>query len=65
MVVVSSGMSAVDLARIQTRLGRENGVGYVLVNVSDAYVDLRDRVGSVEEFWEGPRDAEARDPTLS
>jgi hypothetical protein len=61
MVVVSSGMSVVDLARIQTRLGREKGVGYVLVNVSDAYVDLRDRVGSVEEFWEGPHDAEATD----
>jgi len=58
MVVVSSGMSAVDLARIQTRLGREKGVGYVLVNVSDAYVDLKDRVGPVEEFWEGLRDTE-------
>jgi len=65
MVVVSSGMSVVDLARIQTRLGREKGVGYVLVNVSDAYVDLRDRVGPVEEFWEGPGDAEAGDPSLS
>ncbi|MBW1905723.1 MAG: hypothetical protein JRJ24_10535, partial [Deltaproteobacteria bacterium] len=43
MVVVSSGMSVVELARIRTRLGREKGVGYVLVNVSDAYVDLRDR----------------------
>ena len=61
MVVVSSGMSAVDLARIHTRLGREKGVGYVLVNVSDAYVDLKDRVGPVEEFWEGLRDTEAVD----
>jgi hypothetical protein len=58
MVVVSSGMSAVDLARIQTRLGREKGVGYVLVNVSDAYVDLKDRVGPVEGFWEGLRDTD-------
>jgi hypothetical protein len=61
MVVVSSGVSAVDLARIHTRLGREQGVGYVLVNVRDAYVDLKDRVGSVEEFWEGLRDAEPVD----
>lgn len=61
MVVVSSGMSAVDLARIHTRLGRENGVGYVLVNVSDAYVDLKDRVGPVEEFWAGLRDADPLD----
>ena len=62
MVVVSSGMSVIDLARLQTRLGRDKGVGYVLVNVSDAYVDLQDRVGSVEEFWEGPRAAAAKDP---
>jgi hypothetical protein len=64
VVVVSSGMSVVELARIQTRLGREKGVGYVLVNVNDAYVDLPDRVGSVVEFWEGPSDPEKRDPRL-
>jgi uncharacterized protein involved in exopolysaccharide biosynthesis len=52
MVVVSSGMSGLDLARVRTRLGREDGVGYVLVNVSDAYVDLEDRVGPVEAFWQ-------------
>ena len=57
-------MSVIELARLQTRLGRQEGVGYVLVNVGDAYVDLRDRVGSVEEFWEGPRAAEAKDPRL-
>ncbi len=64
MVVVSSGMSVIDLARLQTRLGREKGVGYVLVNVGDAYVDLRDRVGSAEEFWAGPRDTESKGPRL-
>jgi uncharacterized protein involved in exopolysaccharide biosynthesis len=58
MVVVSSGMSAMDLARVHTRLGRESGVGFVLVNLSDAYVDLHDRVGPVSEFWEGARDKE-------
>ena len=40
-------------------------IGYVLVNVGDAYVDLHDRVGPVEEFWEGLRDTEPRDPRLS
>jgi uncharacterized protein involved in exopolysaccharide biosynthesis len=64
MVVVSSGMSVVDLARLPTRLGRDKGVGYVLVNVDDAYVDLHDRVGPVEAFWEGPRDTDAKDPRL-
>jgi hypothetical protein len=61
MVVVSSGISVVDLARVHMRLGREKGVGYVLVNVSDAYVDLHDRVGSVEEFWEGALDTEGKE----
>lgn len=64
MVVVSSGMSVIDLARLQTRLGRDEGVGYVLVNVGDAYVDLHDRVGPVETFWEGPREPETQDPRL-
>lgn len=61
LVVVSSGMSVIDLARIQTRLGREAGVGYVLVNVGDAYVDLQDRVGPVEEFWGSAGDSDAKD----
>jgi len=65
MVVVSSGISVIDLARIKTRLGRDDGVGYVLVNVRDAYVDLPDRVGSVEEFWEDPSHTEAKDPSRS
>jgi len=63
-VVVSSGMSVIDLARVQTRLGRDKGIGYVLVNLSDAYVDLQDRVGSVEAFWEGLGDPSTNDPRL-
>lgn len=58
MVVVSSGISVIELARIQTRLGRAKGVGYILVNVGDAYVDLQDRVGPVDEFWESTSEAE-------
>ncbi len=58
VVVVSSGMNVVDLSRIRTRLGREQGVGYVLVNLRDEYVDLEDRVGEVEEFWGGPSQPE-------
>jgi len=58
MVVVSSGISVIELARIQTRLGRTKAVGYVLVNLGDAYVDLQDRAGPVEEFWESASEAE-------
>jgi len=53
IVVVSSGISVVELSRIPTRLGRSAGLGYVLVDIDDAYVDLPDRVGPVEEFWGG------------
>ena len=62
IVVVSSGLSAVDLTRVPTRLGRDKGVGYILVNLEDAYVDTQDRVGPVEEFWQGERDSEASGP---
>jgi capsule polysaccharide export protein KpsE/RkpR len=64
MVVVSSGLSAVELTRIKTRLGREQGVGYVLVNLEDAYLDTEDRVGAVEQFWQGTGDAESAEPRL-
>jgi hypothetical protein len=59
LVVVSSGLSVVELTRIKTRLGRDAGVGYVLVNLEDAYLDTKDRVGPVEEFWRGARDADS------
>ena len=64
MVVVSSGLSAVELKRIKTRLGRYKGVGYVLVNLEDAYLDTEDRVGPVEEFWQGTTDAEPTERRL-
>jgi len=65
IVVVSSGLSVIELTRVQTRLGRNKGVGYVLVNVDDAYVDAEDRVGPVEEFWQGARELESGDRARS
>jgi hypothetical protein len=62
IVVVSSGSSVVDLARVKTRLGRTSGVGFVLVNVQDAYVDVEDRVGPVVEFWQGEHRASTTEP---
>ncbi len=61
IVVVSSGMSSLSLSRLPTRLGREAGLGYVLIDVTDDYVDLPDRVGPVEAFWEGSLSAEPSD----
>ncbi|MEM8606668.1 MAG: hypothetical protein AAGF92_06160 [Myxococcota bacterium] len=60
LVVVSSGMNVLELRRVTTRLGREEGVGYVLVNLPDAYLDLPDRVGDVETFWAGPQRGDGR-----
>lgn len=58
VVVVSSGASAVDLTRVQARLGRGDGVGYVLINSEDRYAEHHDRVGPVDEFWQGKPKAE-------
>lgn len=51
LVVVSSGMNVLELRRVTTRLGRDDGVGYVLVNLPTEYLDVEDRVGDVERFW--------------
>jgi uncharacterized protein involved in exopolysaccharide biosynthesis len=51
VVVLSGAMKATDLARCKMRLGRDDSVGYVLVDASGAVARLRDRVGPVEEFW--------------
>jgi uncharacterized protein involved in exopolysaccharide biosynthesis len=53
LVVVSSrGIRATELARQKTRLGRDEGVGYCLIGVSDEVARLPDRSGPVEDFWE-------------
>ncbi len=65
LVVVSSGMNVIELTRVTTRLGREDGVGYVLVNLQDAYIDLEDRVGDVEAFWGSVQQSDKRQPRAS
>ena len=64
VVVVSSGLSVVDLARVKSRLGREKGVGYVFVDVDETYIETHDRVGPVEEFWQGEREGSSDNPRL-
>ncbi|MDH3726317.1 MAG: hypothetical protein OER77_02205 [Myxococcales bacterium] len=65
LVVVSSGMNVIELTHVTTRLGREDGVGYVLVNLQDTYIDLEDRVGDVEAFWGGRQQVDTREPRAS
>lgn len=57
-VVVKAGdTSALELKKVKTRLGRDKGIGYILVNVDEPYASLPDRVGLVEIFWTSTRDA--------
>lgn len=52
LVVVHSGaLSALQLNDTQRRLGREGGVGYVIVGLPDELTSLPDRIGDVAEFW--------------
>lgn len=56
-VVVPAGLvSGLELGRVKTRLGREEGVGFVVVNVADHDTHLQDRVGPVEDFWAAVRE---------
>ena len=53
LVLVTSGEArGTDLAGMKTLLGRDDGIGYVLVGASDAVAKLSDRCGPVEAFWE-------------
>jgi len=52
VVLVRSGaMSAIQLHGIQNRVGRERGIGYIVVGLSDELRGLPDRVGDVANFW--------------
>lgn len=52
-VVVSSGQVDVkQLATLRTRIGREFGVGMIVVDLPEHYLSLADRVGPVERFWD-------------
>jgi hypothetical protein len=56
LVVVTSGeMTAIELQKIATRLGRDKGVGFVVIGADDDIADLKDRVGDVESFWKSYR----------
>ncbi len=54
VVLVPSGeMSALELNRIEGRLGRKQGIGYIVVGLPEALRTLPDRVGDVAAFWRG------------
>lgn len=44
-------LSPADLATLQTRLGREDAIGFLVVGATESSVRGPDRVGPVAEFW--------------
>ena len=51
VVVPKGALSPLELARLKTRFGREDGIALVVVALGDAEAALRDRWGDVDEFW--------------
>ncbi len=55
IVVVPSGKyTAVELTQFRERLGRDHGVGFVVVDLPSDLSGLPDRAGDVAEFWLSP-----------
>jgi len=52
LVVRSGSLSMTQLAQVHTRLGRDSGVGVLLVGLDGELLRLRDRVGDVEGYWQ-------------
>jgi uncharacterized protein involved in exopolysaccharide biosynthesis len=53
LVVVTSGRHSVtQLLKIRGRLGRDKGIGVLLVGLERDFAMVRDRVGDVGEFWQ-------------
>jgi hypothetical protein len=60
MVVVASGKHSIfQLMKIKGRLGRDQGIGILLVGLDKDYAMVRDRVGDIERFWHATRAAQA------
>lgn len=52
LVVIPAGkLSAPDLAAFRTQIGRDDGVGYVVVGMPEHLAHLADRSGPFEIFW--------------
>ena len=59
MVVVGSGKHSIfQLMKIKGRLGRDQGIGVLLVGLDKDYAMVRDRVGDIERFWHATKSTE-------
>jgi hypothetical protein len=61
VVVPSGGIGPRELADAQARLGRQTGVGFVVVGLHADLAKLPDRCGPVDEFWSATRQTSAAD----
>ena len=52
-LIASGSMSALRLNGLQDRLGRQQGIGYILVGLPEELRTLPDRAGEVSAFWRG------------
>jgi hypothetical protein len=44
-------MSALQLNGIQNRVGRQDGIGFIVVGLPRELASLPDRAGNVDQFW--------------
>lgn len=51
VLIPAGASSGIELRQLVTKLGRQDGVGFIVVGLSDDYANLPDRVGPVEAFW--------------
>jgi uncharacterized protein involved in exopolysaccharide biosynthesis len=59
VLLTSGGELFTEVAGIRTRLGRNHGVGVVLLGLGSELLELPDRVGDVDGFW---RSTQSRRP---
>jgi predicted nucleic acid-binding Zn-ribbon protein len=51
VLVRSGGLSAPQLRKLRHRIGRETGIGYLVVGLPDEFRTISDRAGDVAGFW--------------
>jgi uncharacterized protein involved in exopolysaccharide biosynthesis len=51
VLVRADSMTPVDIHGIRRRLGREGGIGFIVLDLADEYQSLPDRIGDVTRFW--------------
>ena len=51
VLVRADSMTPVDIHGIRRRLGRDDGIGFIVLDLADDYESLPDRVGDVTRFW--------------